>query len=62
MPFIELLLYLKEQGDRIVGGEGDIDAPPSTFPVPHRLTEKGERYVRSNEGLRYQPRYIWIRV
>ena len=53
MPLDELYYYLRSVGDRILCGDQK---------SAEILTQNGVRYVRSNEGTRWEPHYIWVRV
>jgi len=55
MPYLELLLHLKNQGDAIASQEDD-----------RLVTVHGHVYVRSSEGLEligngWRTKYIWVR-
>lgn len=56
MPFIELLLHLKNQGDEIASKSGE-----------RLTTEHGHVYVQSASGIErdgdwWRTKYIWVRV
>jgi hypothetical protein len=67
MPFYELLFYLESQGDAITKR---IPSPPYTHGEhvgAELVTEKGQRYVCSAEGLVregnwWRTKFIWCRV
>ena len=52
MPYYELLIHLRNRDDEVeTGGEDTAEI----------TTKNGDRYVRSNEGTRWEPKWRWNR-